>query len=1445
MVSEALQEKLATEVTVRGIELRLPNRIIVDGLTANAHFGKRMLQAGRVSATISLLPLFDGRIFIPSAQVFGMQATLYKQTPDGQINCQFVIDSLKSKDSSGASQTDLSIGSLVIRNSEVKYDEWYEPQRSGNFSPHHIDISRLSAHITLDRLYRDSIQLTLKRLSLHEHSGLDIKKLRADVTMDSTQVSLDSVILDMPASHIFVRNLTASRITPTATQGKGKREGRLQVQASRLTPNDFASLLPDGLAEAMPPIDLDAWGSYDAKGLQGYIRSHSLGGRRFAMDVSGNAQGWGKDMAWHADIKGLRVAKEIIAALGKLLKLPEIVQKLGDVEAHGTVAMAGRHSADADFTAIASDIGEVRINGQYANNRLTATITTPQADLATITGSGEAGSLTADVKVNAIIPELKRIDRAEAEGTLSNFFLHGYTYRQARFNARYNKESVEGDIEVDDPNAIIRARTQYKIKGERALTLNALVRNLSPAALHLTNQLGDDRVAMDISADVSGLQPDNILGTVALRNVSLTDPIGSRGYSYLDALAVSLQNTDDGQQQLSVQSDFVHLLMYGRFSPGTLTQTMTNLIARHLPNIPGLPAVKPTSDDFTLSASVKDLSFVKRIIPLPLDLQRPLTIKGYVNAPSNMADITLSAPSLSIGGMRLSSTEMDLSTQQGHLAANVFSKLSDDKGDVSMTCKCVGQDDVLTTTLAWDNNRQRVFRGELNTQMLFTPLTGGQSDVEVTIPPSSFLVGDTTWSISSRRINYKRQRLTVDHLAIENGHQHLIVDGYASPAMTDTICADFRNLNIEYILNLINFHSVQFEGEASGHAEATGVMGQLSAMAEMDVQNFKFETGRLGALRVKADYNSDDNRINIDGLTDDPNGGGTIALQGYITPSPAYIDLDMKADSVRMEFLGGFCGSFMSDVNMHGTGDIRLHGPFSALELEGKAAVSGGMTLSATNVRYWAEGDTLAFLPGDIVFNRFRLRDRFNNHATVSGGVHHTHLGNIAYDLTAETDRLLAYDMPDIPEGETYCGYAIIDGTVGISGSGNEVNISANCTPLAGTFFTYNASSPEAIMSQDFITWGSARQRAIDDSLLAMRHQQQPEKRMEDDLNAGNDRTNIRMNFEINATPEARLHLIMDQTTGDYIDLFGNGSLQVQYYNKGSLDIFGNYTVDQGVYKMTIQNLIRRDFSFSRGGTIGFGGDPYNATLNLQAVYKLNSVSLADLNIGSSFKSNNVPVSCLMNISGTPEAPIVAFDLDLPSLSSDAMQMVQSVINSEEEMNQQVLYLLAVGRFYSQSGSNDASQRTTQSSLAMQSFLSGTVSGQLSNILSDVINNNNWTIGANITPGSDGFNMGAEYEGVLSGRMFNNRLLFDGQFGYRDNITTNTQNFIGDFSLQYLLTPNGSLSLKVYNQANDRYFTPSSLNTQGIGLVMQKEFKSLKDIFRWRRKKVETNDDTK
>ena len=56
-------------------------------------------------------------------------------------------------------------------------------------------------------------------------------------------------------------------------------------------------------------------------------------------------------------------------------------------------------------------------------------------------------------------------------------------------------------------------------------------------------------------------------------------------------------------------------------------------------------------------------------------------------------------------------------------------------------------------------------------------------------------------------------------------------------------------------------------------------------------------------------------------------------------------------------------------------------------------------------------------------------------------------------------------------------------------------------------------------------------------------------------------------------------------------------------------------------------------------------------------------------------------------------------------------------------------------------------------------------------------------------------------------------------------------------SVKRLLPSTAFIALKVYNQTNDRYFTKSSLNTQGLGIIMKKDFNGLRDLFTSKKRK--------
>ena len=612
--------------------------------------------------------------------------------------------------------------------------------------------------------------------------------------------------------------------------------------------------------------------------------------------------------------------------------------------------------------------------------------------------------------------------------------------------------------------------------------------------------------------------------------------------------------------------------------------------------------------------------------------------------------------------------------------------------------------------------------------------------------------------------------------------------------------------------------------------------GKFDAHAKLNVDKFLFEDGRMGVLDANVNWNREEKQIDIHATANDGPDAKT-HINGYVSPARNYIDLDLRADGTHIDFLHSFTNSFISEVTGQARGRLNLVGPLDNINLVGQMTVDGEAHIRPLNTRYFLKNQTVTLIPDEIKLDGVTIADAYGNLGYISGSLFHKHLTRLSYDLNIKAENLLAYDFRDFGDN-TFYGTVFGTGNVAIKGRSGLFVMDVDVTPQPNSSFTYNVSSPDALSSQGFIEWDMKDESLEGKGFLEGRGKkvEGSENTLQSSINLSSD---MYLNFSINCTPDATIRLLMDANTNDYITLNGNGVIRATYYDKGAFNMYGTYTVDHGTYGITIQNILKKNFTFNQGSTLVFGGNPFDAQLNLQAVHTVNGVSLADLNVGNSFSNNTIRVNCLMNIGGIARAPQVNFDIDMPTVSTDEKQIVRNIINSEEEMNQQVVYLLGIGKFYPQTNNNSRTQGSgqySQTSLAMQSLLSGTISGQINSILGSVIKSDNWNFGANISTGDEGWN-NAEYEGLLSGRLLNNRLLINGQFGYRDNAATANTSFIGDFDIRYLLTPNGNIALKVYNQTNDRYFTKSSLNTQGVGLIMKKDFTNLRDLFGKKRKK--------
>ena len=1386
-VATALAQKFGTEVSVGKINLGFFNRIIIDDVRMLDQKGDSMIYASRLSAKVDLLPLKDGKISVSSAQLFGLRANIYRQNAKSDMNIQFMLDSLASKDTTQHKPLDLRIGSVIIRHGSIAYNQRDIASAAGVFSPQHIGISNLSAHIALHHLTDNDIHLSIKKIAFTDKSGLQVKNLRFKVNADKHQARLSDFQLELPKSHLLLEDLIATY----RTNEKGKIISEtLQfeggIKPSLITLSDVACFAPI-LRKWNDALYIDTHFS----GTSTSARIHQLHFKTqsgsILLKANAKASDWNRKLHWLANIETLKVSDEgmeqIAANLGSKVKIPKEVLRLGNIYYKGVASGKGK-SQIGTKGVLRTDAGNVEIDAHQNGKQLYAKVDTKGINLGKILDNAKLGIIAAHITAQGTKEHLV------AKGEIPLFDFNNYRFSNIRLDGSYNKGLIDGLASIADPNINLQVAGKYSIPKKQ----------------------------YEAQLNLAHLQP-TVLGVKMADNT----------YT-LNDIRVSAKN-EGADSYLDLEAPFANIHVKGQYDYGTLVQTMTNMLASKLPTLPGIGKTSDKArNNFSIQAEIASTEILQRMLGVPLDIQQPVVIDGNISDLDRSVNLTAQLPAFSYNGSDYSGGSLQMNTEGDTLKVDARIKTGA-AGSISPTLhvKAAAADNTLMASLGYNNHSKSLpIHGALNAEAQFYKNTDNVSTAHVDIKPSVIHIGEKPWKVHPADITYSKNHLEIENFEVSHGDQHVAVNGLATPNKEDSIVAQLKDVDVEYILNLVNFHSVDFSGKASGKAIVKSIFNDPDAYAKLDIKDFEFEHGPMGILHANVSFNKELSQIDINAVADEGEEHQTL-IDGYVSPKRNYIDLGIEAQGTNMKFMESFCGSFMDDIQARAKGKVNLVGDLSDINLVGDLYATGKMHMKQLGTEYSFKNLHAHAIPDDILLNNDTIFDRNHNMALVSGGIHHKHLTRLSYDLTLKAHNFLGYDTHEFGDN-TFYGTVYATGEVGIHGKSGETIIDIDAEPGPGSIFVYNVASPDAISDKSFIHWHDIAPELTDSLKLQ-------QKDADDDIDFSSD---MRINFLVNATPNLTLKLMMDPQSGDYITLNGNGVLRANWFNKGSFDMFGNYVVDHGVYKLTIQNVIKKDFEFMPGGTIAFGGNPYNAPLNLQAKYTVNGVPLSDLSIGRSFSSNNIRVDCLMNITGTPQSPSVDFSMDLPTVNTDAKQMIYSVINSQEEMNQQVLYLLAIGRFYAQTKNNQSSEdadQQSQTSLAMQSFLSGTISQQLNTVLSNVVKSNNWNFGANISTGDEGFN-NAEYEGILSGRLLNNRLLFNGQFGYRDNANA-TQSFIGDFDLRYLIFPNGNLAVRMYNQTNDRYFTRNSLNTQGLGLIMKKDFNGWRDLFGIKKKKKE------
>ncbi len=1433
---------MGTQVTIGKIDIGLLNRIIIDDVLLDDRSGKEMLKVTRLSAKFDIPALMKGKIAISSVQLFGFNINLNKQTPESKPNFQFVIDAFAPKDTAKtASPIDLRINSVLIRRGRITYDILSEAETPGKFNPKHIKLQNIIANISLKALQADSVNASIKRLSVEEGSGFILKKLSMKLVANDKKMHIDNFLIDLPGTSLKMDTIHLKYDSLGAFKHFADQvHFSFRTLPSHITLKDFSPFVP-ALSNFKEEIEL----GIDVSGTVNQLNCSKLeitAGNHFQLRGDASLQDLSHPQNTYifGNLSRLSASKDGIGFLVRNLSqnyngVPPILTRLGDVSYTGEIS--GYFTDLVTYGTLRTSIGSVRTDLKLGSNKekgifsYSGGIKTENFSLGKLLNDNKWGQTTFNLNVQGKHFEKQR-PAVVLKGLIAAIEYSNYTYENITLDGEYIRGGFNGKVAVNDPNGSLVANGSVNL-ADKVPTFNFLaeISKVRPHDLHLTPKYENAEFSVKVKANFTGGSIDQMVGEINVDSFLFVAP--EKEY-FMRNLNISATHPGN-KNQLKLTSEFITADVAGDFLFRTVPASVINIMRRYIPSLIPIQKKAATSlNNFTFDINIYNTDLLSTVFDIPLKVYTHSTIKGYFNDAAQRVRIEGYFPHLQYGNMFIESglfiCENPLDQFRAHARFTNMKK----NGAVNVSLNTLAKDDELTTTINWGNNAAVTYSGELSTVAKFFRTPGDKPLLKavVDIQPTDVILNDTLWQVHPSQVVVDSGHIDVNNFHFSHRDRFIRINGRVSDKESDTIRVNLKEINVGYVFDMVNIKDVDFEGDATGTAYASGLLKKPVLDTRLFIKRFSLNKGVFGDMDIYGAWHNDKEGIFLDARIKDGTNAQT-RVNGYIYPlKPASgLDLYIDADSLNIKFLEFYMKDIVQNIQGRGTGKVHFYGKFKALNLDGSVMTRASLKVGILNTSF-ALNDSIHLAPTGITFKKIRISDLEGHQGSMDGYLHFQNFRDMKYRFDIDVNNMLVMDTKESPDMPFY-GTVYGTGNALLNGDSQGLDVNVGMTTNRNTTFTYTIGSVASAASNQFIKFvDKTPTRNQRDSIRLMNDYEQAQQEQEEEERESG--ANIRLNLLVDVTPDAAMKIVMDPIAGDYISGRGSGNIRTEFYNKGDVKMFGNYHIDQGIYKFSLQEIIRKDFIIENGSTITFNGPPLDATLDIKATYTVASASLNDLipEGGSLTQQPNVRVNCMMNLTGILLRPTIKLGIEIPNERDDVQAIVRNYISTEEQMNMQMLYLLGIGKFYMQDNTN-----TNQGSSMMTSVLSSTLSGQLNNMLSQVINNNNWNFGTNLSTGDKGFSELETFEGILSAQLLNNRLLINGNFGYRDNPLANT-NFVGDFEAEWLLNRSGEVRLKAYNETNDRYYTKTNLTTQGIGIMYKKDFNKWNELFFWNRWKL-------
>lgn len=1102
--------------------------------------------------------------------------------------------------------------------------------------------------------------------------------------------------------------------------------------------------------------------------------------------------------------------------LGK--SLPKEFKRLGDFTLKGTTfinedtldvdvvikSKIGTVKADLKLTNIATiDAASYKGNVEFINFNLGKFFDAPLLGKVTLNGDVNGAGFRIDNINSGVV------------GVISEFEFKGYNYKGLNVSGLFQKRLFNGNLNVNDE--FLKMRFSGLADFSSKINRFDFTATISEADLVKTNLFTRDSISKikgQLEFDIVGNTFDDIIGKTTFNNIEYTNQKQSYKFKRFivsssvkeNIKTININNNSDanGIAQGYIKGDF----KLSELIP--LTQNaLGSVYANYTPY-----KVAPNQVieyNFNVYNQIVDVFFPE------IYIDENTNINGLIDTKNDIFKLELKSPKVIAYGNVLDSINLRVNTQNKlyntHLRVSKINTKYFNATKLNLINRTENDTLFVKSEFKGDNKPDETF----NMDFFYT--FNEEKKSVLGIQKSTFNFEENTWRINPKDnkdnkvvFDLKKNEFNFSPFNLKSNEQEISFKGVVKDSTYKDLKIDFVNVKLSSFLPPID--SLSMDGILSGKLDFMQKEGQYSPKGNLSVKGFKINSFEQGDLSIKVVGENSYEKYAVDLSLENLN-RKSITAKGTVdfTQQRPVIDLKVSLDKFQLNAFSPLGQDVLSKIRGVASGSFDVTGFLRNPDMKGELELKdAGLQFPYLNVDYDFEGATKIKLDKQsFIFEKLNLLDtKHNTRGDFSGAISHKNFKSWYMDLNILTDNLVVLDTKQ-SEGLLYYGTAFIKGSADIVGLTESLSIEVNATTNPGTKFVIPLKDVKTIDNYKLIRFKSDKKTIVEEKTAN-----------EFVLNALKGLT-LEINLEV--TNDAIAEVVIDENNGSQLSGRGNGNLEIKIDTRNNFSMVGNFIVEEGKYEFKYGGVVNKTFNVVNGGNISWNGSPFDADLNITAIYTLKanpSVLLENFN-----SSRKIPVNLITKISGGLFNSTQEFDIEIPNVDNTITSELEFKLsdNNVDEKTRQFLSLLLFKSFYN----------PDQSNFNGSNAVLGTTSNAITNIISDLISSDDGKVQFNVNydianPNNVDNIINEDLVNVNVATQISDRVVINGKVGVPVGSKTQSS-VVGEVKVEVLLNEKGNFRGVIFNRQNEiQYSTEEEGYTQGVGLTYQVDFNNLPEL---------------